>query len=286
MIGWDEGFSIMAGDTLAVAQLGPRELCALCRGTGRREIDMGGVPRWGRCRCQRLVDRVRFWNEARVPAYCATHTMESFETDAKSHDGAKIGRDYVRQWLDAYVPGETHRGFVLEGLPGRGKTHLLVGVVRELVFRHGVEVRFVEFTHLLAEMREAIDRGDHTGPQLSRMVDVPVLAIDELGKGRLTEWELTVLDEIVTRAYNGRTLILGTTNFQVRERTPEEAALALKTEKAPGIGSLAGPPPLLSARVGDRVWSRLSEMVDFLPTRGVDRRATTTGRGVPIRARQ
>ena len=31
-----------------------------------------------------------------------------------------------------------------------------------------------------------------------------MLAIDELGKGRMTDWELTIIDEVISRRYNAQ----------------------------------------------------------------------------------
>ena len=91
---------------------------------------------------------------------------------------------------------------MLHGPVGRGKTHLMVGLLRELVFRHGVEVRFIEFSRLLSILREGYSSGRSDAGVLSELAAVPVLAIDELGKGRLTDWELAIIDEVISRRYN------------------------------------------------------------------------------------
>ena len=173
----------------------------------------------------------------------------------------------VSTWLQNYRPGEENRGLVLHGKVGRGKTHLMVAMLRELVFRYGVTVRFVEFSHLLADLKSGFDHGLGAARLIDPLVKVDVLAIDELGKGRNTEFEGTVLDELVSRRYNAAGTILATTNYDP-DANPTGRATANAAEVAMG----AKAPPGLVDRVGPRVYSRLLEMSDFLEVDGPDHR--------------
>lgn len=260
---WTSGYLITSEGGYAVARMLPRPPCPWCGDTGRREIELDGARRIARCRCQMLPDRVALYNAAQVPARHAGSTMESFRADLP---GAMPGWQATRGWLDRYRPGQDNLGLVLEGEPGRGKTHLVCAALRELVFRHGVAARFVEFTHLLSSIREGIDRRDGEATTLTPLVQVPVLAIDELGKGRKTDWELAIIDEIITRRYNARGTLLGTTNFPNRSQS----------RRAPAGGESLATPGLetLTERLGERVYSRLRETVTFAPCLGEDFRKT------------
>ena len=75
---------------------------------------------------------------------------------------------------------------------------------------------------------------------------------------------MAVVDELISRRYNGMKTLLATTNY------------------APGAPTGNAPPNLatsqklsqtLGDRVGDRVYSRLLQLVDFLPIEGRDHRA-------------
>ncbi len=174
----------------------------------------------------------------------------------------------VSRWLEQYQPGEENRGLILYGKVGRGKTHLMVALLQELIFRYGVRVRFVEFSHLLADLKSGFDHGLGTARLIDPLVQVDVLAIDELGKGRNTEFEGTVLDELISRRYNAAATILATTNYPP-DGPPTGDAIA----NAAAIALQAAPVPTLVDRVGARVHSRLQEMCDFLPVDGPDFRA-------------
>lgn len=261
MSSWTEGFEVVAGPVYAEARVSPRPPCPFCGGMGRREVVIDGVPRVAKCRCQKVPDRVALFNAARIPARYAGCTLEGFRRDLP---GAQPGWTAVRLWLDRYRPGEENRGLVLYGGPGRGKTHLLCAALRELVFRHGVTVRFIEFTHLISAIKESWDRNVGEAVSITPLVTVPVLAVDELGKGRKTDFELAIIDEIVTRRYNAQGSLLGTTNFEPK-LAPRRGANEAASLAVAGVETLP-------ERIGDRAFSRLKESVDFAPVLGEDYR--------------
>jgi DNA replication protein DnaC len=223
---------------------------------------MEGVLRMLRCRCQRIPDRVALFNLAHLPARHAGSTMESFQ---HHREGPRGSWEMTRRWLETFKPGDGQMGLVLYGEPGRGKTHLMCAVLRELIFRHGMHCRFVEFTHLLSAIREGIDKHDSDATTITPLTEAPILAIDELGKGRKTEFELSVIDELVTRRYNARKLIIATTNFPLRRASADNRA----------NGNLAvGGLETLQERLGERVFSRLRETAWVVEVGGEDFRVT------------
>ncbi|MCA9568843.1 MAG: ATP-binding protein, partial [Myxococcales bacterium] len=201
---------------------------------------------------------------ARIPARHALSTRASFKPAGPRQAAVMVG---VSRWLEGYAPGEDNRGLVLYGQVGRGKTHLMVAMLRELVFRYGRTVRFVEFSHLLADLKSGFDHGLGAARLIDPLVAVDVLAIDELGKGRNTEFEGTVIDELVTRRYNAAATILATTNY-----APDAPATGRATANSAAVALEAAPAPSLVDRVGPRVHSRLQEMCDFLEVDGPDHR--------------
>ena len=256
---WNEGFIVCEAGGRAMAEVLPRPVCPFCGDLGRRPMEMEGVTRVYRCRCQRLPDRVALFNAAEIPARHAGCSMETFSVGL-----ARPTFVAVRKWLDTFAPGAEPQGLVIWGEPGRGKTHLLAAIVRELVFRHGIEARFVEFSHLIAGIREGYDRGVGEARLLGPLTRVPVLAVDELGKGRGSDFEANILDEIVSRRYNAHHgPLLATTNFPVKAKPRKE-----------GDSLSTGAMPSLHERLGDRVWSRLVESCKFVEAVGEDYRST------------
>jgi DNA replication protein DnaC len=166
-------------------------------------------------------------------------------------------------FVDGFDPTRENRGLVLHGDVGRGKTHLLVAILRELIFQHGVQVRFIEISRLLSLLKEGYSAGRSDAGLLGELGNVDVLAIDELGKGRLSDWELTIIDEVVSRRYNGMGCTLATTNYAPGDPSDTPVMnLATQTQTRQNLGD----------RVGERVYSRLLQLVDFLHVEGRDHR--------------
>lgn len=233
--------------------------CPFCKGTGFVAVSDAFRARRKRCLCQRLTVRIRSFNLAQIPRRHAESTRASFRPQNREQT-AVLGM--VTEYLNQFRPGAENRGLVLYGPVGRGKTHLLVGLLRELVFRHGATVRFVEFSHLLADLKSGFDVGRGTGSTLDPLLRVDVLAIDELGKGRNTEFEGTVVDELVSRRYNSARAILATSNYEPGPATGRAAPNMARPDARVALAD----------RIGDRVYSRLRETCDFVPVRGEDYR--------------
>lgn len=274
------GFTVAAEGERAVARLcACRGACARCGDSGWVRVFERGAERVGRCRCQMLPDRLLRFNDAHLPGRYARATFDSFDTLPRTgQPAAADAAAEARRWVRRYGESPGGRGLVLWGEVGRGKTHLLAAMVRTLTLEHGVAARFIEFTLLLEELKAGFERGDSQQAVLEPLRRFPVLAIDELGKGRVTDWELTVLDALITRCYNSDAVLVGTTNYGPGDPTGVVA---------PNLARVGGPDgrervtlPNLADRVGERVYSRLTEMTTFVRVSGDDfRRRDERSRG-------
>ncbi len=243
-------------------------VCEACRGTGRAVVVRDNVEGLAPCGCRELHRRVTLFNQARIPA---RHSQSRLDTFNISLPGTAEAHQLANQWCQSYRPGVENRGLVFHGDVGRGKTHLLVGMLHRLVFQHGVPVRFVEFSHLILALKAGFATRTSTAAILDPLLDVEVLAIDELGKGRCTDWELAVVDELVSRRYNAMATVLGTTNYPPKlqgRRRPVDAAMMGPANLSVASGSQF----TLAERIGERVFSRLLEMAELQQIRGADYR--------------
>jgi DNA replication protein DnaC len=237
-----------------------RGRCPQCRGTGF--VADPGADRFApRRRCSHLLlaEAVVRFDQAMLPARFAAAAATPFRHRDESQ---LVAMGAAMDVLRDFDPEAENRGLVLYGPVGRGKTHLMAYLVRRLVFERRVRARFVEFSHLLSELKASFDRGTAAAELVDPLVEVDVLVIDELGKGRSTEWELTVIDELVSRRYNAGRAILATTNFTPGAATGRRVANnAMPEERV-----------TLADRVGDRVYSRLTEVCSFVEMPGTDYR--------------
>jgi len=171
----------------------------------------------------------------------------------------------VRAFVQSYPEerGEGH-GFVLMGKPGTGKSHLLAGALGELTLKQGVACRYVEFFHLLSELKDGFSQGKSELEVLAPLAEIEILAIDELGKGRGSDWELYVMDEIISRRYNAGLSTLYATNYTLDLKTTLTGGKGVyeKTGGEAFRDKLVS--ETLEDRVGSRLFSRLAETSIFL----------------------
>lgn len=212
--------------------------------------------------CGSLRQRVEAFNTAGIPAryYEKAAILSRFRT--KTEAGRSIGnlrdvRTRMFEWVGEFIPGET--GFLLHGDVGTGKTHLLAAVVRKLTLEKGYNCRFVEFTHLLGELREQFDQGRGESEILQPLAEIPVLAIDELGKGQNTEWQLSIIDQIISKRYNRDLTTLFTTNYPLTSDHRDSGSSGASS----GMPARATEKTLREC-IGERIFSRLHEMAEFV----------------------
>lgn len=238
--------------------------CRLCHGRGGTPIrDARGYETWVPCECQRLAERIALYNAAQLPARFLGKGFDDFTPPPGADNALKKAFNHLKEFSRT-ASSSGGFGLVLAGPPGTGKTHLLCATLAALTFDRAVSARFVEMSLLFADHKAAI--GDaRLRPGVDRIEElaaVPILAIDELGKGRASQFELELLDELVSRRYNaGRTTLFATNH-------PTEAAAA---PAAPANARASAPiTETLLERVGPRVHSRLQDRTIFFEFFGAE----------------
>jgi len=203
--------------------------------------------------CGILHKNIKLYNISGKPAkYFEFDEVDTFNPrEFESHRNAL---KYVKEFVLQYPH---KKGFILMGPAGVGKTHLAVTAISELTLHRGIKCVFKEFFELLNELKKAYTEGTSESNIIQPLIDTEVLVIDELGKGRANEWELSVLDQLISSRYNSSKTTLLTTNYI--DRKTNEKHNKDKDNKE-----------ILENRVGERISSRLYEMCKFIYLEGRD----------------
>jgi DNA replication protein DnaC len=220
--------------------------CDQCDGQGTTYDDGDdGCSTAKPCKCASLREGIRLLNQSGIPGRFCDVTLNGYEPGTPSQSEARtLAADYIRDFE------QTPQGLVLMGFPGVGKTHLAVSMIKELALKKGVVCKFTDFSDLLADLRHGYSQNISDRNLLKPYLDSKVMVIDELGKGRNTEWELAIMDQVISARYNaGDKITICTSNY-------------LSTDNRYS----------LKERVGMRVYSRLVEMCRFVKIEGVDYR--------------
>jgi DNA replication protein DnaC len=235
--------------------------CALCDGIGLVKTDTGSRA----CVCQETRRLAAGLTRARIPAGFMRATLGNFKPAAHTAGALRA----ARQFVDEFVPGMRNPpmlGLLLTGTVGTGKTHVAVGVLRELVERQGIEARFVDVRELLDRLRSSYD--DHAaethGQIMRRVTGADLVVIDELGAARPSDWVFETIELLIGGLYNSNTPAIVTTNLP---------------NLGPGAGgqatneyARAARPETLGDRIGARMWSRLQQMCGTVEMNGPDYR--------------
>lgn len=220
--------------------------CRLCEGSGAVYVeDERGYSTTKPCDCVPFRRRLQLLNETGIPGRFHDVKLNSYKPVTQSQKDAKtLAVDYVREFEG------TPQGLLFMGFPGVGKTHLAVSIIKGLVLGKDVDCRFVDFSNLLSDLRHGYSQNVSDRDLLEPYLDSRIMVIDELGKGRNTEWELAILDQVISARYNaGDKVTICTTNYLISDKKFS-----------------------LNNRVGGRVYSRLVEMCRLVRIDGFDHR--------------
>lgn len=203
----------------------------------------------GACRCGGRSRRLLSYLDAVDPD--RRMTLDTAERDNESVQEA-LGK------ICAILEGTRERGLFLLGLPGRGKTHLMVGLGRALLERDR-DAGYYNVARLVSRIQASYSAKD--GDRETRRAIVEgvasheVVLLDDLGKEHSSPDAQSIVYELVDSLYvAGRTLVVSTN---------------VPTKKTEGYDG-----PILGERYDEAVRSRLKAMCERLPLKGEDRRVS------------
>lgn len=224
--------------------------------------------------CGSLNRRLELFNEARIPKrylHSRLHAQDQDEENSKAFgllEATLRSLPHRLRQTESQNTGPILKGMVLMGPPGTGKTHLMSGFTYQCTVELGVSCVFQGFSELLHELRQGYSNDKSDMEIIEPHLQADVLVIDDLGKGRNSDWELSILDTLISERYNRDRLIMVTTNYTEHEETTLQERV-LRRDRGESEQFMAD---TLRRRVGERIYSRLREMCYFEELLGRDRR--------------
>ncbi len=240
--------------------------CQICDGTGwvfsRDDLEREMAAR---CECQTNERKIGLFNIAKIPCQFYDVTFDNFEV--APDPTLKTALVQAKFLPKNYQKGKW-QGLLFMGGVGVGKTRLVCTMIRDYTLNYGIPCLFKEFSSLLSEIKTGYDQGLSESHVLDKINTIEILVIDELGKGRGSEWELNILDTIISNRYNMRKTTVFTTNYTDNKYTTYQERSVLKTN-TDGKSEIVKT-ETLEQRVQSRIYSRLREMCDFVEIKGGD----------------
>jgi len=240
------------------------EVCPLCAGSGWKPVPRAPESGVTRCDCQLRARGGAMIAAARIPKRYEHCELSNFTTDFPGADpSVELAQISASRFVQEFDPRDG-KGLLLVGGIGTGKTHLAVGILKELIASLGSACLFCDYRELLKQIQNSYnDSVQATELQVLRPVfEAEVLLLDELGAVKPSEWVWDTVSLILNTRYNHNRTTIITTNF-----ADEPAASALRS-LAPARA--AAREETLGDRIGERMRSRLHEMCRIVKMDGPD----------------
>ena len=233
------------------------DVCSLCEGTGWKSVSIGADRRVTRCDCRLQARTQTLLAAARIPKRYEHCELSNFEFDGP-HRALASSRLAACKFVEEYPVDST--GLLLIGSIGVGKTHLAVGIIKELVLSKNIACLFYDYRELLKQIQNSYnDSVKATELDVLRPVfDTEVLVLDELGAVKPTEWVWDTVSLILNTRYNDNRTTIITTNFDDRPAAAVAGPRGAAREET------------LGDRIGERMRSRLHEMCRIIKMEGED----------------
>jgi DNA replication protein DnaC len=241
------------------------EVCSVCGGSGWKGSNSG--RRVVRCECRLKSRAESLLASARIPKRYEHCELSNFEFDGP-HAHLLSARMAAYKFVEGYPVDNT--GLLLIGSIGVGKTHLAVGIIKELILSKGIQCLFYDYRELLKQIQNSYNESvKATELDVLRPVfETEVLVLDELGAVKPTEWVWDTVSLILNTRYNDSRTTIITTNY------PEDAARDSNGTSEFARAQRAARGETLGDRIGDRMRSRLHEMCRIVKMEGADFRQT------------
>src|SRR6266568_2782670 len=254
----------------------PTQVCPLCEGTGWKTVSgsakTGGSRndrRVTRCDCQLRARGQSLLSTARIPRRYEHCELSNYDTDFPGAHPSLEEAHFIASGFAKKCDPRGDKGLLIIGKIGTGKTHLAVGIIKELIVNRGLPCLFYDYRELLKEIQNSYNSTVQTTELdvLRPVFETDVLALDELGAVKPTEWVWDTVSLILNTRYNDNRTTIITTNFPNLPAAKFKSNLGSRHREA---ADYATAEETLGQRIGDRMRSRLQEMCRIIEMDGED----------------
>ena len=168
--------------------------CEKCNDTGMLfRKDMNGIL-WSReCDCMARRKTLRRISKSGLGDMMNKYSFENFSEETETQR-VLVAKAKVFVNTDA-------RCFFVTGPPGSGKTHICTAILSDLISR-GYEARYFIWRRDVAQIKAIVTDAEQYQKEINNLKNVPVLYIDDLYKGSISDADKNLLFTVINDRYN------------------------------------------------------------------------------------
>jgi DNA replication protein DnaC len=251
------------------------ENCPICNGLGLKIVQRSDGTQFAQdcvCRIERRATQIL--KNARIPRRYEFCSLDSYETmHSSATESVKKGLSVSRKFTAGYPIETNGKGLLFVGSRGLGKTHLAIGILKNLITERGATGVFWEHKELLENIR-SIYGARTAGAEaqvLRAAITCDLLVLDDLGDITPSDWTWDTTSYILSSRYNEDRSTIITSNLPNEPPSVSFDEPVDRFANDPGKEARrAMTKRTLADRIGDRIWSRLQEMCVVVEMNGED----------------
>ena len=207
--------------------------CPICKGFGWEMYDdENGVAHARDCSCglrtrQAMYSKLSFAN---IPETFKGNRLSDFRRDIyRSEESRKIIEvdcKAVDWWLGQIdrMKAEGRGLYLYSNCKGSGKTMMATAIANELIYEHGMNVKFATSVQIINEIKASWDKEEGVSEHqlLDDLAKAEVLIIDDFGIETVRDWIVEKIYQIINQRYINRKITIFTSNYSVDELTYDD----------------------------------------------------------------
>ena len=154
--------------------------------------------------------------DAAIPQRFASRTLQNYTADLPGQKAAlAVAVEYAADFLNALSSG---RSLIFCGTAGTGKTHLAVGIAKEVMLR-GKSATFTTAMDAIRSVRETYRKNSEVTERqaIARFAQADLTIIDEVGSQLGTDAEKVTLFDLINARYERERPMIVLSNLTIKE---------------------------------------------------------------------
>lgn len=184
--------------------------CSLCNDVGMVISKTEGVyTSYKPCKCLEMDKLNAKWRNSGLSIADLDKTFSNFDA---WNDEIKKLKDIATGYYLTFEKNKKSRSnsILLSGVPGCGKTHLALALCNNFL-KNGKKVLYMPYTQASIELKQNVINAEEYKNTMGQYKNAEILLIDDLLKGKSTEYDKNILFELINHRYiNNMPMIIST----------------------------------------------------------------------------